>query len=357
MLIILTGMSGSGKDTVQKELIKEYAFQRIVPVTTRPMRENEQNGVDYHFINREEFLKNVNDNNFIEYRSYDTLVGGKPDTWYYGSPKTELNHDEYYCVILDIQGAKSFVKHYGSKNCFVIEIKVSDTVREQRAMTRGSFDKTEWDRRLIDDHRKFSNTETENVVNYTIDNTTNDIDDIVITITEALDAYQQYNKETNKHYVVIDEQYNDCYWEPPEIIHRIYDSETLKAMRLQEDTYLIREDLRAYFENYFNDTQELPVNAFRVGDINVIPTQKSTDDDKLLTAIVSIEYDDGMSAAIQSIDFEIEIYENENILIHTTEIFTITSEAIKIFNEYETKLTQILRSSILDWLKFRKICG
>ena len=211
MLTILIGKSGSGKDAVQRQLcgtehererFGEFLFfERIITTTTRPMREKEQEGIDYNFISKEDFLKGIKEDRFIEYRSYDTLVNNKPDTWYYGTPKRELDKDKDYVIILDAQGAKDFVNHYGRENCFVVSIEVPDEIRERRAMKRGSFDKTEWNRRLADDKIKFSEENIESVANFHTENT-GTLDIVLEDINNALKSYKKMNKEAGKQYIV-----------------------------------------------------------------------------------------------------------------------------------------------------------
>lgn len=244
MLMILTGMSGSGKDAIQKELTDKFEFERIVTVTTRPMREGEQNGRDYLFTSPETFKKEAERDRFIEHRSYNTLVEGKPDTWYYGSLKQMLNPNKDYCIILDIQGAKAFTEYYGKENCFVAEILVDDKIREERAMQRGSFDKTKWDRRLADDHIKFDASETKYVVNFEVDNSTNDLDDALYSLLEAYDAYTAFSKEKGIHYIIQEEMLNTGYYEPPESTFRVYDLDKLeKAIREEEKILKQYEDM------------------------------------------------------------------------------------------------------------------
>lgn len=169
-LVILIGESGSGKDAVLNTLVNEYGFERIVTATTRPVRDGEVNGVDYFFMSKEDFEKGIKHNDFIEHREYSTLVGGNKDIWYYGSPKQELSSGKDYVIILDVQGAKDYTAYYGEKNCTVIQLQVSDEIREQRAMQRGSFDKTEWDRRLADDKIKFSEDQTADIIDGIVSN-------------------------------------------------------------------------------------------------------------------------------------------------------------------------------------------
>ena len=191
MVLILAGKSGSGKDAIQNILKEEYGFQPIVSTTTRPIREGEEEGVAYHFISKEEFLKGIDEDRFLEYRSYDTLVDGKPDTWYYGSEKLNLDPNQDYVVVLDIQGAKDFVNYYGKDNCYTVEIQVDDAIREERASHRGSFDKTEWDRRAADDAAKFSYEKTSEICNaYVLNN-----EALQPTVDAVLNLFQEH-KET-----------------------------------------------------------------------------------------------------------------------------------------------------------------
>lgn len=158
MLTILMGKSGTGKDMLQGLLI-ENGYIPLVSTTSRPMREGETQGVEYNFISRERFLQDIQDEKFLEYRSYDTLMEGKPDTWYYGMPKETLKNmkkGEDYITILDTAGTKDFLEYLGRDACFVCYIDTPDELREERAKNRGGFDKTEWDRRLHDDAVRFS---------------------------------------------------------------------------------------------------------------------------------------------------------------------------------------------------------
>lgn len=175
MLLILIGKSGSGKDAVMRELTAKHGFRRIVSTTTRPMRVGEQEGREYHYISKEQFLEGIARGEYLEYRSYDTLFNGIADTWFYGSPKMQLDPAENSIAILDVQGAQDFISYYGKENCCVVEISVPNALREQRARERGSFSESEWQRRAADDDIKFAPERTENIVNARIVNT-NELD-------------------------------------------------------------------------------------------------------------------------------------------------------------------------------------
>lgn len=93
-MLLLCGKSCAGKDTVQKELIK-MGMKSIVSYTTRPPREHETEGVEYHFITKEDFLEKEKQGFFAETVSYNVASG---ETWYYGSAVEDLSDDKVIIV-------------------------------------------------------------------------------------------------------------------------------------------------------------------------------------------------------------------------------------------------------------------
>ena len=166
MFLILCGKSASGKDAIAKRLCRR-GFDMLVSYTSRPMREGEHEFVDYVFLTKKDFEQRIKEGRFIEYRSYKTLVNGQEDIWYYGTPKRDLvdmlSAEKDYVIILDLDGAKAFMDYYGRPNCFCVSIEASDSTRTERALKRGSFDETEWDRRLEADFEAFSEERVEAV--------------------------------------------------------------------------------------------------------------------------------------------------------------------------------------------------
>ena len=158
MIKIYIGKSAAGKDYFCKKDIKK-GFAPIVSYTTRPMRKGEVNGIDYNFVSFMKFTELILNKELIEYRSYETCVGGKPDIWYYGTPKIK-DFSKNYVVVVDIDGAKAILKEY-PKECRIIYIEADEKIRTQRAKQRGSFDESEWKRRLADDDIKFSKEKLE----------------------------------------------------------------------------------------------------------------------------------------------------------------------------------------------------
>ncbi len=153
MITLYIGKSAAGKDTILKQRVA-YGAYPIVSYTTRPKREKEVDGVDYHFVSHDEFQYLIETDGLTEYRTYDTLVDGRKDTWYYGTPVLDAAKD--YVGVVTVDGAMSFIDYYGADNVNVIYVFASNKTREKRARLRGSFDITEWNRRKEADDIDFS---------------------------------------------------------------------------------------------------------------------------------------------------------------------------------------------------------
>ena len=84
MLVVLSGVSGAGKDTIKKELIKRMENVESLPsFTSRPMREGDVEGGTYNFVTREEFEEMIEKGHFYEYDVHHNN--------YYGTSKKILN--------------------------------------------------------------------------------------------------------------------------------------------------------------------------------------------------------------------------------------------------------------------------
>ena len=104
LLIILSGPSGVGKNCVRQEIMKSGLLELnySISMTTREKREKEQDGVDYYFVSDEEFQKNIDNGNFLEWASF---VGHK-----YGTPKDKVedlrNKGKNVFLEIEINGAQ-----------------------------------------------------------------------------------------------------------------------------------------------------------------------------------------------------------------------------------------------------------
>ena len=149
MNIILLGKSASGKDYTSNLLVKQ-GYEKIISYTTRPMRSNEKEGIDYYFVDLDTMLDMIKNHELLEYRVYHTVYGD----WYYGVKKEE-NIDNKV-IITDVQGCKEWIKEYGRDKFKIYYLDCKDKVRLERAKNRDKgFDMREWKRREKDDKKKF----------------------------------------------------------------------------------------------------------------------------------------------------------------------------------------------------------
>ncbi len=114
MLLIVSGPSGSGKSTLAKQMLERFdGIEFSVSCTTRPMRDGEIQGKDYHFISQEQFSGHVANGDFVEFA---TVHGNS-----YGTLKSEVisRVENGIDVLLDIdvQGALQ-IKRLAEENPF-----------------------------------------------------------------------------------------------------------------------------------------------------------------------------------------------------------------------------------------------
>lgn len=196
LLIVLSGPSGAGKDTVLKKLIQEQPNIKLsVSATTRLPRPGEKHGQDYYFIKHEEFNDLIDNDGVLEYASYCNN--------FYGTPKKPVNDwlNSGNDVILEIEvkgGAQ--VRKTNPKSVGIFIIPTSFEVLKQRLINR--------------------KTESESVIN-------DRLSTAKIEIKSALDY----------DYIVVNDSLDDCVNK----IKNIIESEKMRAFRmkslLEEDFY------------------------------------------------------------------------------------------------------------------------
>lgn len=184
MIYVIIGASGVGKDYIQNILINDYGFSPIISTTTRPMRDGEVEGREYYYVDKNIFLYLIENDKLIEYRTYNTLLDGKPDTWYYGLTKQPFDSSKDYVVILDVQGCRDFINYVGEENVKVFYIDCPSEIRTIRAKARGGYNQQEWLRRLVDDQYVFSEKNMNGIDYKTVNNYNRDIDDVIKEIIE-----------------------------------------------------------------------------------------------------------------------------------------------------------------------------
>jgi guanylate kinase len=77
-LVVISGPSGAGKTSVCRALKRNPNVEFSISATTRAMRAGEQDGVDYHFLSRVDFQRRLDENQFLEWASYNGNLYGTP---------------------------------------------------------------------------------------------------------------------------------------------------------------------------------------------------------------------------------------------------------------------------------------
>lgn len=131
----MMGKSSSGKDTLyQKVLERLPQIHRVVPYTTRPIREGEQDGVEYHFVDDKQLAELETDGKIVELRAYNTVHG----IWKYftvDDGQIDLEQGDYL-LIGTLETYKKIREYYGAEHLVPIYIEVEDGERLARALER-----------------------------------------------------------------------------------------------------------------------------------------------------------------------------------------------------------------------------
>ena len=153
------GKSASGKDTIFKRLYKECPrTKRLITYTTRPIRDGEENGVDYHYVDESVIEDYRKQGRLIEMRSYNTVQG----LWIYATiDDCSVNlENRNYIIIGTLDSYKKIKEYYGAENVVPIFIELNDGIRLQRAINREMMQEkpqyAELCRRFLADEEDFS---------------------------------------------------------------------------------------------------------------------------------------------------------------------------------------------------------
>lgn len=131
----LMGKSASGKDTLYKRILEAHPqLKTVVLYTTRPMREGETDGVEYHFTDAEQLKMYERQGRMIEIRTYQTVLG----PWSYATVddgQIDLEQADYL-VIGTLESYKKMLEYFGKDRMVPLYIQVDDGVRLARALAR-----------------------------------------------------------------------------------------------------------------------------------------------------------------------------------------------------------------------------
>lgn len=103
-LLVISGPAASGKTTVCKRLQEAFpSIRRVVTATTRPPRGSERQGIDYHFLDREDFKRRIREDSFIEWAEVHGNLYGTPVE----SVLRPLQDESDLLLNIDVQGAET----------------------------------------------------------------------------------------------------------------------------------------------------------------------------------------------------------------------------------------------------------
>ena len=177
MIYIITGPSGVGKNTIIEAMSTDLDFYFSVSHTTRPQREGEVEGKDYHFVTEEDFKSLVDENLMIEYEQY----GG----FYYGTSKKEILKESNIILLdLEVNGATKLLSE--NEDFIGIFIDIDDNELVKRLKNRGH------DQNFIDKRMQLASIQREkksqyqyHVDNVDIKSSVNQILDIIYALEES----------------------------------------------------------------------------------------------------------------------------------------------------------------------------
>jgi guanylate kinase len=179
-ILVLSGPSGAGKSSLINKIKDEIgAYYFSISTTTRPMREGEVDGVHYHFVSREQFEKDIEEEHFLEY----AMVHGN----YYGTSikpvKKALGEGKIVLFDIDVQGHDAVQKRLADITTSVFI--TTPTLRElkERLTARGTDAQA-----IIDNRIEMAKREVQRICEYDYLIVNDDLDEaanVLVSIAKA----------------------------------------------------------------------------------------------------------------------------------------------------------------------------
>ncbi len=209
-LIVVSGPSGAGKDTIVSELLKrDENIWLSVSATSRKPRKGEVEGVNYFFLEEKEFKKKIKENYFLEYAKYADN--------YYGTPKEEiikkLDKGIDVILVIEIEGAKK-IKEIAPETLFIFIMPPSEKELLKRLSNRKTEDKDKIIKRFNIAYQEMNEVTKYNyvVVNDKIENAVDKMEAIIKAEKCRVDRIEEMlvaNKEELIHEFLMDEEFDN----------------------------------------------------------------------------------------------------------------------------------------------------
>ena len=209
-LIVISGPSGAGKDTIVEKL-KEINdnFWVSISMTSREPRSNDIPNETYYFVSREEFEKRINDGVFLEYAEYNGN--------YYGTPKdiisSKLDKGIDVILVIEIQGALK-VKELVPEAIFIFIMPPSLKELRRRLINRGTDSKDKIFNRFKTAYKEINEVTKYNyvVINDEVENAVLKVQAIMLSERSRVDRIEDIylnNMEEELHEILIDKDLNN----------------------------------------------------------------------------------------------------------------------------------------------------
>jgi guanylate kinase len=196
LMLVVSGPAGSGKGTVNAMLLEREDFAFSVSATTRAPRPGEVDGVNYHYITREEFLARIDSGDMLEYTEY---CGN-----FYGTPLKEaeevMQSGKNLILEIEVEGVRNVKAKYPDA---VLVLLLPPSYSEQEARLRGRGTETEEKilLRLARAKEEVALADCYDYVVYNFDGKARDAADQILSIVEAEKLSIRRNPDVAKNYL------------------------------------------------------------------------------------------------------------------------------------------------------------
>lgn len=209
-LIVISGPSGAGKDTIVEKLLKKNKNASLsVSATTRLPRPGEKDGVHYYFLTKEEFEKKIEDNEFLEYAEYNGN--------YYGTPKSgildKLNQGIDVLLVIEIQGALK-IKEMIKEALFIFILPPTMAELRRRLIGRKTEDREKVIKRFKTAYNEINEVTKYNyvVINDELEEAVEKVNAILLSEKCRVDRIEELylgNEEEELHEILIDKEFEN----------------------------------------------------------------------------------------------------------------------------------------------------
>ena len=211
LLIVVSGPSGAGKDTVCNKVVEDMKDTKIsISMTSREPRGKEKDGVEYYFVTKEEFEEKIKNDEFLEYAVVH-------NNQYYGTPKAKIEEDiskgKNIILVIDIQGALK-IKEILPEALFIFIMPPSMEELKDRLIKRGTESKKKILERFKTAYNEINEFAKYNyvVVNDRVDKAVNKVKSIITSEKCRVDRIEEIYLNTKEEFIhegLIDEEFEN----------------------------------------------------------------------------------------------------------------------------------------------------